>query len=161
VGVVGQRVMVQPQMLLAPGAQTGPAMLPSAQIIETVAGAGVGHFSGGQIAEETGTQAHTDGELSKVLPWTHSTFSTHEQSPEQSAPPAAGSQLSFGLSTHLPRPGHGVPANPPHETPSEMHLPPSQCVPAAHFTAAQGSVGGGLHWQVGQPLASSTFPYWQ
>jgi hypothetical protein len=84
-----------------------------------------------------------------------------EQIPEQSAPPAAGSQLSLGLSTHLPMPGHGVPANPPHETPSETHLPASQWVPPAHFTVAQGSVGGGLHWQVGHPLASGTFPYWQ
>ncbi len=60
--------MVQPQTLLTPGTQTGPAMLPSAQTIEGLAGAGVGHFSGGQVPDETGTQAHTDGELSKRLP---------------------------------------------------------------------------------------------
>jgi hypothetical protein len=74
VAVAGQRVMVQPHTPLTPGAQTGPAMLPSAQIMETVAGAGVGHFSGGQVPDDDGTQVHTDGELSKVLPWTHSTF---------------------------------------------------------------------------------------
>ena len=159
--VVGHCVMVQPQTSSAPSAQTGPAMVPSAQTIEGVAGAGVGHFSGGQVPEETGTQVQTDGELSKRLPWTHSTFSMHEHIPGQSAPPVAGSQLSFGSSTHLPMPGHGVPASPPQETPSETHLPPSQCVPPAHFTVAQGSLGGGLHWQVGQPFASSTFPYWQ
>jgi hypothetical protein len=67
-------VIVQPQTLLAPSAQTGPAMLPSAQIVETVLGPGVGHFSGGQVPGGTGTQAHTDGELSKLLPWTHRTF---------------------------------------------------------------------------------------
>lgn len=66
--------MVQPHTLLTPGAQTGPAMLPSAQIIEGLAGAGVGHFSGGQVPEETGTQAQTDGEPSNWVPWTHSTF---------------------------------------------------------------------------------------
>ena len=150
--------MVQPQTLLAPSTHAGPAMVPSAHIVETLLGPGVGHFSGGQVPEATGTHAHTDGELSKVLPWTHRTFWMHEQIPEQSAPPVAGSQLSFGLSTHLPMPGHGVPANPPQETPSETHLPRSQCVPPAHFTVAQGS---GLHWQVGQPFASDTFPYWQ
>ena len=73
-GVVGQTVMVQPQTLFAPGAQTGPAMLPSAHVVDTVLGPGVGHFSGGQVPVETGTQAHTDGELSNWLPWTHSTF---------------------------------------------------------------------------------------
>ena len=72
--VAGQRVIVQPQTPLTPGAQTGPTMLPSAQIIETVAGAGVGHFSGGQLPDDEGTQAHTEGELSNVLPCTHSTF---------------------------------------------------------------------------------------
>jgi hypothetical protein len=35
----------------------------------------------------------------------------------------------------------------------------SQWVPAAHRTAAHGSVvGGGLHLQIGQPEASSTLP---
>jgi len=58
-------------------------------------------------------------------------------------------------------PGQGLPVNPPHVTPLDRHLPPSQWVPAAHFTVAQGSVGGGLHWQVGQPFASSTFPFGQ
>jgi hypothetical protein len=108
-----------------------------------------------------GTQAQTDGELSNWLPCTQATFCTHEQIPGQSAPPAAGSQLSFGSSTHLPPPGQGAPMNPPHETPSETHLPESQWVPDAHITVAQGSPGGGLHAQVGQPLASTTFPYWQ
>jgi len=66
--------MVQPQTLLAPSTQVGPAMLPSAHIVETVFGPGVGHFSGGQVPAATGTQAHTDGELSNRLPWTQRTF---------------------------------------------------------------------------------------
>ena len=73
-GVVGHCVIVQPQTLLAPSAQTGPAMLPSAQIVETVLGPGVGHFSGGQIPGETGTQAQTDGELSNLLFASQATF---------------------------------------------------------------------------------------
>jgi hypothetical protein len=72
--VAGHWVMVQPQTLLTPGAQVGPAMLPSAQMVETLLGAGVGHFSGGQLPDDEGTQAHTEGELSKLLPCTHSTF---------------------------------------------------------------------------------------
>ena len=141
-------------------AQVGPAVVPSAHRVVTLSGAGVGHFSGGQ-GLVTGTQAHTEGELSNLLLAVQSTFSTHEQTPPQSAPPLAGSQLSLGSSTHLPEPGHGIPAMPPQETPFETHLPASQCVPDAHFTVAHGSAGGGLHPQVGQPFASRTFPYWQ
>ena len=117
--------------------------------------------TGPQTGGLLGTQAQTAGELSNLLSVVQSTFCTHEQMPPQSAPPLAGSQLSLGSSTHLPDPGHGIPAMPPQETPFETHLPASQCVPEAHFTVAHGSVGGGLHAQVGQPFASGTFPYWQ
>src|SRR4051812_30791610 len=51
-----------------------------------------------------GTQAHTEGEESKVDPFVHNTFSIQEQMPPQSAPPVAGSHESLGLSTHLPMP---------------------------------------------------------
>ena len=61
----------------------------------------------------------------------------------------------------VPAPGHALPANPPQETPSGMHLPESQCVPPPQSTVAHGSVGGGLHPQVPQPLASTTLPYGQ
>src|SRR6516162_3812312 len=88
-----------------------------------------------------GTQEQTLGELSKTVPATHDTLSMHEQIPPQSAPPAFGSQLSLGSSTHLPRPGQGKPAMPPQPT--------------------LGPPGGGLHVQVGQPSASSTLPYAQ
>jgi hypothetical protein len=43
--------------------------------------------------------------------------STGWQIPEQSAPPVAGSQLSFGSSTHTNPSGHGKPASPPHMPP--------------------------------------------
>jgi hypothetical protein len=154
-------VIVQAQAPLALGAQVGPAVLPSAQIIVGLAGAGVGHFCGGQAPLGAGTQAQTDGSPLKTELAVQSTFCTHEQIPGQSAPPAAGSQPSLGLSTHLPSPGHGIPASPPQETPSETHFPVSQWVPDAHFTVAHGSGGGGLQAQVGQPFASGTFPYWQ
>jgi len=170
------------------GAQTGPAVLPSAQIIVGLLGPGDGHFSGGHIpaggglheqvgqpfasstfpywqamahtGPQTGafTQAQTDGELSNLLFASHATFWTHEQTPPQSAPPRAGSQLSLGSSTHLPKPGQALPVMPPHEGPVGTHLPALHCVPGAHRTAEQGS---GLHEQVGQPFASSTFPYGQ
>src|SRR5947208_1461414 len=114
-----------------------------------------------QGADERRTQAHTDGEPSNLLSAVQSTFWTHEQIPEQSAPPDFGSQLSLGSSTHLPRPGQALPAIPPQVGPSARHLPESQCVPAAHFTVAQGSVGGGLHLQVAHPFASRTLPFSQ
>jgi hypothetical protein len=157
----GQRVIVQAHTPFAFGAHTGPAVVPSAQIMVGVAGAGVGHFSMGHASAVMGTQAQTEGELSKRLVVVQSTVSTHEHTPGQSAPPAAGSQESYGLSTQRPDPGHGLPASPPQATPSGAHLPESQWVPAAHFTVAHGSVGGGLQPQVGQPLASLTFPYSQ
>src|SRR5206468_10437566 len=108
-----------------------------------------------------GTHAQTEGELSNRLSAVQKTFCTQEQMPGQSAPPAVGSQVSLGSSTHLPNPGHALPANPPQDTASGAHLPASQCVPAAHFTVAQGSLGGGLHLQVSQPFASLTLPYSQ
>jgi hypothetical protein len=153
--------MVQPHTLSALSAQTGPAVLPSSHFIVATLGPGVGHFSGGHAFDGSGTHVQTDGELSKRVFVVHATFCTHEQIPPQSAPPLAGSQLSLGSSTHFPTPGQGRPANPPHVIGSATHLPPSQWVPEAHFTVAQGSVGGGLHWQVGQPFASSTFPFGQ
>ena len=117
--------------------------------------------TGGQTGL-TGTHAQTDGEPSNLLSAGQLTaLCAHEQIPPESAPPRAGLQLSRGSSTHLLIPGHGIPAIPPHDGPSAAHLPPSQWVPAAHFTVAQGSIGGGLHLQVGQPFASKTLPYWQ
>ena len=95
--------------------------------------------------------------------------------PPQSAPPAVGSQLSLGSSTHLPPPGQGMPAMPPQATGflsgtqeatggqgalTQVTCWASQCVPAAQRTVAHGS-GAGLHWHVGQPLESSTLPYSQ
>jgi len=108
-----------------------------------------------------GTHAQTDGEPSNFASLVQAWLWTHLQMPPQSAPPAFGSQLSLGSSAHWPCPGHAMPAKPPHVTGSATHLPESQCVPAAHFTVAQRSVGGGLQVQVGQPLASSTLPYSQ
>jgi len=154
-------VTVQAQVPLAFGAQVGPAVVPSEHIVVTLAGAGAGHFSVGQAEGVIGTHAQTDGELSNLWVDVQRTVSTQEQMPPQSAPPWAGSQLSLGSSTHFPPPGHALPAMPPHETAFDTHLPASQCVPAAHFTVAHRSVGGGLHLQVGQPLASSTLPYSQ
>ena len=62
----------------------------------------------------------------------------HEQIPPQSAPPAAGSQLSFGSSTHLPRPGQAIPAIPPQRAGPGAHLPVagSQSLPVGQSTAA-------------------------
>jgi hypothetical protein len=125
-----------------------------------------------------GTQAHTLAELSKVDPFTQRTFSTHVQTPPQSAPPLAGSQPSVGSSTHLPAPAHWIPAKPPQVTLGaswtqapfggqgalmHMTMVDSQWVPAAHLMVAQGSTGGGgagLQLQVGHPFASRTFPSW-
>src|SRR5262249_44530573 len=110
-----------------------------------------------------GTQAQTDGELSNLLFTVQRTFWTQVQMPPQSAPPAFGSQVSLGSSVQRPKPGQGFPVIPPHETFVLMHFPVagSQSVPAGHSTAAQPVVGGGLHLQVGQPLASRTLPYSQ
>ena len=76
--------------------------------------------------QATGTQAQTVGELSNLLSAVQSTFCTHEQIPGQSAPPAAGSHVSFGSSAHFPWPGQATPARPPHDT---THLPASQRIP--------------------------------
>ena len=46
--VAGQLVTTQPQAPPAPTTHSGPAVLPSAHILVTLFGAGVGHFSGGQ-----------------------------------------------------------------------------------------------------------------
>jgi hypothetical protein len=180
-------VTVQPHAPLAVSTQVGPAVVPSAHIIVGASGPGPGHFSGGQVGGGAfGTQVQTEGELSKVLVVVQRTFWTQLQMPAQSAPPAAGSQLSLGSSTQRPNPGHGFPVNPPHATFAPMHLPVagSQAEPAGQSTAAQALVvmhlpvagsqvepagqstaaqalGGGLHLQVGQPLASATLPYWQ
>lgn len=147
-------------MPLAFGAHVGPAVVPSEHIVVTLAGAGPGQpmAHGSAVID---THAQTEGELSNRSVDVHSTVSTHEQRPMQSAPPWAGSQPSLGSSTHLPPPGHAFPAKPPHDTPSPTHLPAAKWVPAAHFTVAHGSVGGGLHAHVGQPLASGTLPYSQ
>ena len=56
--------------------------------------------------------------------WEHCYISAVEQLigmqiPEQSAPPAVGSQLSPGSSTHSNPSGHGRPAIPPHRPPGE------------------------------------------
>src|SRR5205814_1940768 len=64
----------------------------------------------------SGTQAQTSGELSNRDVVVHRTVWMHWQMPPQSAPPVAGSQLSAGLSTHLPPPGHLMPAMPPQLT---------------------------------------------
>jgi hypothetical protein len=160
----GQVVTVQPHAPLAVTTQVGPAVVPSAHIIVAASGAGPGHFSGGQVGGGAfGTHVQTEGELSNVLFAVHRTFWTQLQMPAQSAPPAAGSQLSLGSSTQRPNPGHGFPANPPQATFALTHFPVagSQLEPVGHSTAAQRFVGGGLHLQVGQPLASGTLPYWQ
>src|SRR5262249_18532390 len=67
-------------------------------------------------------------------------FWKHWHTPPQSAPPALEVQPPVGSSTHLPIPGHLIPPRPPQRTLG---------------------MGGGLHAQVGQPLASSTLPYSQ
>jgi hypothetical protein len=91
----------------------------------------------------SGTQLHTLGLGSKCEPRMQATFCTQAQSPEQSAPPRLGSQVSDGSSTHWPRPGQGRPANPPQTTLlSGRQAPASQCVPAAQRTVAQGSASG-------------------
>lgn len=70
------------------------------------------------------THAQIVGEGSKTSPFTHSTFSTHWQIPPQSAPPLFGSQLSLGLSTQVPPPGHFRPAIPPQVNPGGVEPPP-------------------------------------
>jgi len=154
--------MIQPQVPSGFCVQAGPATVPSGQILVTTPGCGDGHFWVGQGFALLATQAQTDGELSKlVLAGQRTVPPEHRQMPAQSAPPVLGSQLSEGSSTHVPAPGHAVPASPPHDTPSDTHFPESQCVPLAHFTVEHGSAGGGLQAQVGQPFASETFPYAQ
>src|SRR5207244_1402021 len=96
------------------------------------------HFSGGQaLGAGVGgvTQAQTPGELSNVAPTTQRAFCTHWQMPLQSVSPAFGSHESLGSSMQRPLPGQRIPARPPQRT---------------------AEVGGGLHWQVGHPDASST-----
>src|SRR6266700_3544256 len=63
-----------------------------------------------------GTHEQTLGELSNFVPATQATFWMHWHMPPQSAPPLFGSQLSLGSSTHLPKPGHWMPAMPPQNT---------------------------------------------
>src|SRR4051794_38768440 len=71
----------------------------------------------------SGTQAQTEGELSKWNPLRQSTVSTQAQMPPQSAPPLRGSQSSLGSSTHLPPPGQGMPAIPPQAGPQAPSWP--------------------------------------
>jgi hypothetical protein len=92
----------------------------------------VGHVTAAQgLLAWSGTHAQTLGELSKCEPTVHSTFSTHWQMPPQSAPPFAGSQPSFGSSTHLPAPGHAIPAIPPQDTLGQAPLSATETPAAA------------------------------
>src|SRR5688572_24894567 len=82
--------------------------------------------SGGQSTTlhglSSGTQPQTYGEESQCSPSVQRPIALHSQSPMQSAPPCSGSQSSFGASTQVPAPGHGVPGKPPHAGAS-VHSP--------------------------------------
>jgi hypothetical protein len=105
------------------------------------------------------TQLHTLGELSNTVPAAHATFWTQLQMPPQSAPPAFGSQLSLGSSTHAPRPGQAIPAMPPQRTSgasgtqdaiggqgavTHRTCSSTQCVPGPQSIVAHEWGGGGV-----------------
>src|SRR5438552_17522801 len=89
----------------------------------------------------SGTHAQTNGDESNFEPLVQMAVSTHVQMPPQSAPPFSappfrGSQLSLGSSTHLPAPGHGLPAMPPQAGPDGGFEPPP-CWPISSMRSSR------------------------
>jgi hypothetical protein len=106
-----------------------------------------GHTVGPQVTASSGTQPHTNGELSQRYPSMHSPMALHWQAPGQLFLPRPGSQASVGSSTHVPAPGQVEQLLLPQAGPNGMHcavpLDSSQRVHCGQSTAAQETGGSG------------------
>ena len=93
--------------------------------------------TGPQTGGLTGTHAQTEGEPSNVAVRVAGDVLNVRADPPAIGAPAAGSQLSFGSSTHLPIPGRRSRRSPAASR-TGMHLPVvgSQSLPVGHRTAA-------------------------